>query len=306
MAPKKKVESIAQKVLSFYIKNMALLSENKQFHFNSRMFLWTRETIYKENIPTLKKVLLGNLDASLENSKSPAFEHPKRFLSLRKNALEKYPWITRYNAVLFKWLFLNTLFKEDIREKILKTLPEKTLQESAQLLLNDPLSLISLSTFGINFLYLAQGILRNENLFHPKQLLDIAKEYPVDTQEYAELELYYFTHCIIGESRFYNKPVKSNIDVYIDMLTVSEEIIKKYFDFVSIDNKVEFLVATKLCLEKSSLSERIQRECEENFSERLGYITEPRRPIEKQNMTNEEHRNVLYIMSNSEFSGGRL
>ncbi len=144
--------------------------------------------------------------------------------------------------------------------------------------------------------------MRNQNLFHPKQLLDITKECPINTQEYAELELYYFTHCIIGESQFYNKPVKSNVDVYIDMLTTSEEIIKKYFNFVSIDNKVEFLVTTKLCLEKSYLSERIQRECEENFSERLGCITEPRRPIEKQSLSNGEHRNVLYIMSNSEFS----
>ena len=306
MAQKKKVEPIAQKVLSSYIRNMALLSENKQFHFNSRMFLWTRKTIYKENIFALKNVLLENLDASLENSKNPIPEYPKRFLSLRKNALEKYPWIIRYNAVLFKWLFLNTIFKEDIREKILETLPEKILQEKTHLLLHDPLSLISLSTFGINFLYLTRGILHNENLFHPKQLLNVTKEYPINTHEYAELRLYYFTHCIIGESQFYNKSVKSNVDIYINMLTASEEIIKKYFDFVSIDNKVEFLVATKLCLKKSSLSERIQRECEENFSEKLGYITEPRRPIERQNMNNEEHRNVLYIMSNSKFSGSQL
>lgn len=307
MALKQKAESIVvQKVLSSYIRNMALLSENKQFHFNSRMFLWTRKTIYKENIFALKKVLLENLDASLENSKNPTPEYPKRFLSMRKNALEKYPWILRYNTVLFKWLFLNTIFKEDIREKILETIPEKILQENALTLLHDPLSLVSLSTFGINFLYLTRGILHSENLFHPKQLLDITKEYPIDTHEYAELRLYYFTHCIIGESQFYNKSVKSKVDTYIDMLTASEEIIKKYFDFVSIDNKVEFLVATKLCLKKSSLSERIQRECEENFSERLGYITEPRRPIEKQNMNNEEHRNVLYVMSNSEFSGSQL
>lgn len=303
MAPKKQAESIAQKVLSSYTRNMSFLSEKKQLHFNSRMFLWTRKTIYKENVFAQKKILLANLDASLENSKSLVPEYPKRFLSLRKSALDKYPWIIRYNAILFKWLFLTTLFKIDIRERVLETLPEETLQGNARLLLNDPLSLISLSTFGINFLYLTRGILQSEKLFHPRHLLDIAKNHYPKTQEYAELELYYFTHCIIGESQFYNKPVRSNIKLYADMIAASEEIIEKYFTYVSLDNKVEFLVAAKLCRTKSFLSERIQRECEENFSEKLWCITEPRRPIEKQNLSNEEHRNVLYIMSNLEFAG---
>lgn len=305
MIPRTRMESTTQKVLLSYKEKITSLSAKKQFHFNSRMFLWTKEMYYKKRVILLKDTLLENLDESLENTKNPTAEYSKKFLPLRKSALEKYPWIIRYNVVLFKWLFLKTIFKDDIRKKILSTISEKTLREYAQSLLNDPPSLIMLSTFGINFLYLTRGILQDKNLFHPKQFLDMATKYYASISEHVELELYFFTHCIIGESQFYDKPVQNNIKVYADMIRASEKILGKHFATISIDNKVELLVAAELCHIKSVLFEKIQKECEENFSEKLGFISEPRKPIEKQNLGDEEHRNVLYIMSNLKFSVSR-
>lgn len=304
MQPQKKTSSIAQKVLKTYEKNVDSFPKRKQFHFNSRMFLWTRKLRYKKRIVSLKlkETLLENFEEVMENAKRPTVEYPKRFLLQRKSALEKYPWVTQYNTLLFKWLFLEILFRTNIRKKVFLTISKETLRSCARTLLSDPVSLIALSTFGINFLYLTRGILQDTNIFHPKELLEIAKKYYPNTEEYAELSLYFFTHCIIGESRFYKNPIQNNIDVYVDMIRIAEKILNKHFASVSLDNKVEFLVAVELCRTKSNLFERIQKECERNFSEKLGQVREPRKPIEKQTLSSEEHRNVLYIMSNLKFS----
>lgn len=304
MQPQKNTSLIAQKVLKTYEKNIDSFSKSKQFHFNSRIFLWTRKPRYKKKILSLKlkETLLENLGEVMENAKRPTVEYPKRFLSQRKSALEKYPWVTRYNTLLFKWLFLEILFRTNIRKEVFLTIPKETLRSCAKTLLNDPPSLIALSTFGINFLYLTRGILRDADIFHPKELLKIAIEQYPNTQEYAELSLYFFTHCIIGESRFYKNPIQNDIDVYVDMIRTAEKTLNKYFESVSLDNKVEFLVTAELCHTKSILFKRIQKECEQNFSEELGYIREPRKATEKQTISNEEHKNVLYIMSNLKFS----
>lgn len=82
------------------------------------------------------------------------------------------------------------------------------------------------------------------------------------------------------------------------MLILAENLLEKYFESISIDNKVEFLVAAKICNFHSRLFEKIQLECQNNFSISTGFIREPRKSLEKQNISNSEHRNVLYIMSN--------
>lgn len=303
MAPREVTKSIQQKVLKTYCDNMESLSKAKQFHFNSRLFLWTQESCYEKRLISLKDFFLENIEEILENVKNPVAEHSRRFLHQRQFALEKYPWITQYNALLFKWLFLKTIFRVDIRERVLLAIPKDILQFYAKTLLNDPHSLIALSTLGINFLYLTRGILQDSTLFHPENLLHIAEKHYPDTNEYAELSLYYFTHCIIGESEFYNKkPLQENTDIYQSMIYLCEEILEKHFPIISLDNKVEFLVAAKLCQTQSALLKAIQEECVENFSKKLGYIRDSRRATKTESLSSEEHRNVLYIMSNLEFT----
>jgi hypothetical protein len=306
MQSQKRKLLLTQKVLDSYEKNMSSLSNGKQFHFNSRMFLWTRKAYYKKKVSALEKTLLDNLDEVMESAKNPTAEYPKKFLAQRKKAIEKYPWITRYNTLLFKWLFLKTIFKKNIRKKVLATISEETLRKCVRMLLNDPLSLTMLSTLGINFLYLTRGILQERELFSPRELFNIATENYANTENHAELKLYFFTHCIIGESQFYKRRIRNDVKTYIAMIRASEETLEEHFDSIPIDNKVEFLVTTKLCQIKSVFFNRIQEECEKNFSEDVGFIREPRRPMEKQTLSDAEHRNVLYTMSNLRFSASKV
>lgn len=128
MSSREVTKSIQQKVLKTYCDNMESLSKTKQFHFNSRLFLWTQESYYEKRLISLKDFFLENIEEILENIKNPVAEHSRRFLHQRQFALEKYPWIIQYNALLFKWLFLKTIFGVDIRERVLLAIPKDTLQ----------------------------------------------------------------------------------------------------------------------------------------------------------------------------------
>lgn len=288
-----------QKILETYLKNSQLLKLGKRFHFYSRMFLWTNSAPYKAALDSLETFFNEDLKVSIEKAKNPSIRYPKKFQELRKESIEKYFWITSYTALLFKWLFFRTIYKKDIKNEVLSVASEDTLLTLAEDILNDPTALARLSTISVNFLYLVRGVTQ-QNIFNPHRLLEkVLPEYS-DTQLYSELSLYFFTHCVIGESEFYLHPIQRNLDVYTNMLKKSEGIIMQHFDSVSIDNKVEFLVASKLCNRDSALFERIQEECKQNFSPELGYITEPRKLAQDQDIDSSEHRNALCIMSNTD------
>ncbi len=71
MSPREVAESTQQKVLRTYCDNMESLSKAKQFHFNSRLFLWTQEPYYEKRLISLKDFFLENIEEVIENVKTP-------------------------------------------------------------------------------------------------------------------------------------------------------------------------------------------------------------------------------------------
>ena len=80
-----------------------------------------------------------------------------------------------------------------------------------------------------------------------------------------------------------------------------EEIIRKNYFSISLDNKVEFLVCCKLCGFQTMLEEIIQDEASKSLAEVGNFIVD-KMNVKKKLANNQflisEHRNVLYIMSN--------
>ena len=129
-------------------------------------------------------------------------------------------------------------------------------------------------------------------------------------KRFFELQIYFFTHCIIGASRFYSTKIKKGeLGVYMKMLKFIEEIIRDHFEMISLDNKFEFLVCAKICGYKSgiesgySLGSRPFTCARRKFPYR--HHNAKASPNERNDFVGAEHRNVLYIMSQTPFHPSR-
>lgn len=84
------------------------------------------------------------------------------------------------------------------------------------------------------------------------------------------------------------------------MLKISEEIIKKRYFEINIDNKVEFLVCARILDYKTDLSEIIYSECVNSLSDLGNYLIDRHNTYKdvksKNSFIQSEHRNVLFLM----------
>ena len=88
------------------------------------------------------------------------------------------------------------------------------------------------------------------------------------------------------------------------MLDTLEDLIDNNFDKINLDNKLEFLVCARICHYESNLFKRIYEECEKSISpEGIFIIDRHNQNVQKDrsNFTSSEHRNVLFIMSTTEY-----
>lgn len=299
-----------------YDDNINFLND-KKFHYLSRMWLWTQEKRYLNAINRLKKEYIGTNAGEIEakiqkilaNESEPSVTDKMK--KEREEFYVKYPNLKKYNSLLFKWLFAKNIYGEDIKPLISKYIKEEEFVALKQKLLNDKRAILILSTHAINYLYNLRDYLGRENdcsFFSAQDLYNLAKE-GYQKQGNTLLELYFYTHCIIGESRFYYRKVKSSLSVYKKMLERCEQIIAKDFFNVALDNKAEFLVACRLTGYASLLEDQIQSEAEQSLSPIGNFLVDTKNSFsvkgKKNGFMKSEHRNVLYLMSRLPFIDGR-
>ena len=158
-----------------------------------------------------------------------------------------------------------------------------------------------LSTFAVNFLYLAAHQ-RGDTLPDPAVFLRIAQsEYDLSDSTDTLLCAYLLTHCVINESLFYSRSIPAERrDAYRGILHWLDEQLAGTSQDLRLDNVFEFMVCCKLVgyapnhillPEPSSL-----RASEEGM-----FIVDPR--SKAADMASSEHRSVLYLMAATE---GRL
>lgn len=294
---------IFKRVAENYQKNFAKL-EDKRFHFASRLFLWTGDEFAYRQLKKLKAEYIGTTEQDYAEKIKSLLEEdcPNEnilFKKEREKFLLRYPLLQKYNKVLFRSLFCETVYGLDIRKIIEQQVKKEELVELRRSLWRDREAVAALSTQAVNYFYGLSHYLREEsNPIEPDYFMEVVEsEAIIDSKNKAALQVYLLTHCIIGESVFYARCVEKNIKAYGQMFSKVEEIIAAEYENVSLDSKVEFLVCAKLCQKKSYLEERIFADTEKAFDSRRNYFAEGGKIKDGSTFRKGEHRNVLALMA---------
>lgn len=300
---------LAQRIQNYYSDNIADLPNDKQFHFATRMAAWQGDEKALELLRQLRPEIIPN-DTSLSDEFTEIFNREQ---SGTRNAHERrQPYFTAYPKLygvhlsLFRLRHTKVVYGVDARDAFFDAYNESSLRQLCDSLLADEDAMRVLSTFAVNTLYLTRGTALPNYTFSVQQLFEIgSRGYDLSKSDDIQLLIYFYTHCIIGESNFYTLSIpQETLPLYAQMLQTLESIIEKSFDQINLDNKLEFLVCARICNYPSKLAKRIYDECERSVSPNGTYIIDVHNGnIQQDRISFEksEHRNVLYIMSCSPY-----
>ncbi|EKE20306.1 MAG: hypothetical protein ACD_8C00022G0012 [uncultured bacterium] len=274
--------------------------KDKRFHFASRLFLWTNDEFAKNKLAELKSEYIGTSeDEHLVKIATILKEDIDNknilFRKEREKFLIKYPLLKKYNKILFKNLFCETIYGIDLKKVIDEKIKEDEFVKLRNDLLADKEAIAILSTHAINYFYTLDFYLKEgRTFFDPLSFIDIVANNEKST---ASLRVYLLTHCIIGESAFYARYIRRDRKSYEKILLKIESIIESNYESISLDNKVEFLVCAKLCQKKSYLEKRIFSDVESAFDSDCRYFVEKGKTKNNRSFKKGEHRNVLALMA---------
>lgn len=298
-------------VLKNYKENFSKL-DHRKFHFASRLYLWFRDVEAEKWLNELKEEYIGDGTEAkfMEKLIELKFELPTRtrpvLLAKRKKYFDSYPQLQHANIGLFRLLFVRTVYGRVFNSVFDSVWERENLSKMRDQLLADTEALKALSTYAINYLYVFDRVVRdNENELPLKAFYNIGvSRYNLKDKDDLRLLIYFFTHCIIGETKFYYRKIPDGKrSIYLKMLKFLEEVITSNYLLINLDNKFEFLVCCRICDYETSLQEKINSEAHASVSEE-GFIVDRHNSGPRKNNATfiaSEHRNVLYIMSKSEF-----
>lgn len=300
---------LADDVYRYYFTNKHLLSEDKLFHFATRTAAWLgRQESY--DLLEASRSYVVQPDRSLNDVIKAIYNTPqtgrRNAHELRQPFFEKYPKLYGAHLALFRVRHLKEVYGIDAREALFQAISKEELIELEQQLLADTEALKVLSTFAINFCYLLERVvLENPTSLPLTDFLELGKTYDASQKEQAQLLIYFYTHCIIGESNFYVRRIPAEIlPIYTQMLTIIEPLIEQNFDHINLDNKLEFLVCARICKFNSHLFERIYEECQQSISPEGTFLIDIHNSNiqeDRNDFVKSEHRNVLFIMSSAPY-----
>ncbi len=316
---RKRSKGSYEAVRKYYQNNLPYLMDAR-FHYASRTYLYLGDKKSKKDLLRLKEEYIGNdpaaTDAILAKTLTLRSSDPNE-RELRMPLFKKYGLLEPYTKILFKVLFADVIYGQDIRPAAARYLDRTKMLEMKAMLEKCPRDMAVLSTYAVNFLYGLENYFfkekRSSNFLDPESYYDIALgAYSGKLQSKHNLRLYFLAHCILGESRFYSRKATRHRDTYGKMIRLAEEIISKnYFD-VNLDNKFEFLVCAKILGYASGLEDVINSEAQNSLAPGANYLIDTLnkdvRLKNKAGFRSAEHRNVLYLMAfgkSPRFSAGK-
>jgi hypothetical protein len=297
------MNQIYKTVLQTYTARFGELSKRGQFHFASRLYLWHQLPETAAWLEMLQPDFTANEQPlqSLAQLMAEPLPILKQTAELRNPYFTRYPQLRSYERIMFRLLFLHTIYGFDSRQYLYRVLPKESVLELYQALLADQEALCKLSSYAINFLYLVDrfGHQDNASAIQPKQLLGLAQtQFTSDSPLERQLECYFYTHCILAETLFYSRALPShNLHYYLAMLEIVEITIQSYFETTKLDICYEFLVCCRILNYQTQLEGLILDRTERSMHAE-GFIAEPlNEPNKPSTLQNSEHRNVLFIVS---------
>ncbi|MCA9332028.1 hypothetical protein KC968_03760 [Candidatus Saccharibacteria bacterium] len=301
--------NLNDRVLRYYTDNFDTLPIDKQFHFATRLDAWQNLPFAHDKLNKMRSYVFPDQDvkASLANLLNNPPEGKINAVGLRQSYFSKYPDLRPLMLVLFRVRHLRDIYDINVIDTLLDLVPEHRLDALASQLLGDSDALCILSTYAINYLYLLRHILfpSENNMIDIEKLYEVSRATPANTPAEIQLQIYFYTHCIIGESNFYKWPIRSeHSKIYMEMIADLEKLITNNFEDINLDNKLEFLVCCRIMGYTPALAEEIYQECSQSISKDGVFLVDRLnnlRQSDKTSFADSEHRNVLFIMSHSAY-----
>lgn len=301
---------LANRIYDYYLQNQTSLTDDKLFHFATRMAAWRGE---KDAFDLLRRLrpMITKPEQSLQNTLQAIIDTPqsgrRNAHELRQPYFEKYSLLYGAHAALFRVRHLDAVYGIDARQALYDCIPRETLLELRDSLMNDKEALKVLSTFAVNYCYLLTRVVeRDESGLDLTRFLGAGHSYNLSDKIQIQLLIYLYTHCIIGESNFYTQEIpEDKLPVYIAMLQELEPIIEANLESINLDNKLEYLVCARICGYETKLFESVFAEAEQSISPEGTFIIDVHNDNvqeDRNDFIKSEHRNVLYIMSASNYT----
>lgn len=300
---------LAQRIQTYYFDTITELPADKRFHFATRMAAWQGDEIALALLKQLRPEIipdsmpLTDVFKEIINREQAGSRNAH---ARRQPYFAAYPDLYGVHLALFRLRHMNVVYGLDAREQFFEVYNETALQTLCDSLITNEDAMRVLSTFAVNTLYLTRGTALPTYSFSIEQLFAIgSRGYDISNTQDVQLLIYFYTHCIIGETNFYTLAIPAEtLPLYTAMLRGLETIIEQSYEMINLDNKLEFLVCARICGFSSHLAERIYAECESSLSPDGTFIIDiHNNNIQKDRLSFEksEHRNVLYIMSCSPY-----
>lgn len=302
---------LREKTLAYYLDNFAALPQDKQFHFATRVAAWLGTPPCLQHLQAMKATIVPSPYTKEAVSKTLAslINNPPSALinaaSRREPFFARYPELRGIDFALFRVRHMKEVYGLDSRETLLDIKPASELLSLEQALMKDPEATQVLSTYAINFFYLLHKCILNDDAIDRVALYELGKHIDSTNPERLQLLIYLYTHCIIGETNFYAQHIPAeHLSIYQSMLAQLEPLIRTHFDQINLDNKLEFLVCSRICNFSTDLQERVEAECNRSISNEGTFVVDRHNANAQSSKTSfgdSEHRNVLFIMSGSPY-----
>jgi hypothetical protein len=291
-----------------YLSRFNEMTLEYRLHFTSRLYAWNSDpeaarllrAIQPEVLPANHEDRLQALKDIREELVHKDYARDVNDYTRRKPFFDSYPNLLLLHNALFRIRHWLCIYGQDERTSLYEIIPKDDVEELISELRADAPAMRALSTYAINTLYLYEKLFDQKGI-DPETILDLASSYDRSNPSDVQIMIYLYTHCILGETLFYYQPIASHSDTYLRMLEELDTLIEENFDTISLDNKCEFLVCSQICGYEARQKTRIEDEvarsvgAEDFIVDTHNSATNPA----KQSFMMSEHRNVLFIMSQS-------
>ena len=202
------MNKLCNEIYHFYIDNFDTLPLDKQFHFASRLWLWSDDGFCARRLQGLRTSVTGDnstekaLRSVYEQGKLSVHHGSKNASGLRAPYFEKYPDLRTVAMVLFRYTFLKTIYAIDGRKTLLGLFSGHEIEKLLKSIFADKRAVAVLSTHAVNAQYLyTRLVLEDDSAFDPETLLRIGQsQYNFRDPVEIQLYIYLYTHYIINKS----------------------------------------------------------------------------------------------------------
>ncbi len=301
------MSNLSNSILEEYLSKFDTMSFDKKFHFASRLYLWDDQEILAEKLRELRSdfTFNDNPKAALQNVYTNSLAAPvhgsKNASELRVPYFEKYPSLKTAVLLLFRITFMYHIYGIDARNMLFDYYSKEELDRLEQDLREDKAALAILSTHAVNFIYLYNLVIKQADSIDTSDFFEAVNFYDLKDPIHLQLFIYLFTHCIIGQSKFYFQDINAaHTEPYVRMQKLLDDLIGTRFEDINMDNKFEYLVCCRILGVTSALEKKIFEEAEISVSNEGTFIIDAHNNNPQSaniDLISSEHRNVLYIMS---------